>query len=75
MQNLVAIDTTKSDCGINCTGLPSSILKNMLRGHVFYSIQPEPPLYLSNKEEKELAIVLKDSASVGYGKTQMVNAK
>ena len=69
-----AIDAVKSGSGINRAaldhGVPPSTLKDRISGRVVHGTKPGPASYLSGKEEKDLAVFLKDCAAVGYGKTR-----
>ena len=69
-----AIDAVKSGSGINRAaldhGVPPSTLKDRIGGRVVHGTKPGPASYLSGKEEKDLAVFLKDCAAVGYGKTR-----
>ena len=70
-----AIDAVKSGGSINHAaldhGVPCTTLKDRLSGRVVHGTKPGPQPYLNDKEERELALFLKDCAAVGYGKTQM----
>ena len=53
---LAAIDAAKSGSGMNRTAIDhASTLKDRLSGRVIHGSKPGPLLYLSNKEEGELA--------------------
>ena len=45
-------------------------MKDRISGRVVHGTKPGPASYLSGKEEKDLAVFLKDCAAVGYGKTR-----
>ena len=70
-----AIDAVKSGGSINRAaldhGVPCTNLKDRLSGRVVHGTKPGPQPYLNDKEERELALFLKDCAAVGYGKTRM----
>ena len=74
-QMKAAIDAVKSGGSINRAaldhGVPCTTLKNRLSGRVVHGTKPGPQPYLNDKEERELALFLKDCAAVGYGKTLM----
>ena len=73
-QMKAAIDAVKSGGSINRAaldhGVPCTTLKNRLSGRVVHGTKPGPQPYLNDKEERELALFLKDCAAVGYGKTR-----
>ena len=56
----------KTVASIYIYGVPPSILKDQLSGHVVHGMKPGPMLYLTTQEEKYLVL----SAKVGYGKTR-----
>ena len=51
-------------------GIPRSTLKNRVSGKVEGNSNPGPVQYLTNDEERELGVFIKDCASIGYGKTR-----
>ena len=73
-QMQAAIQAVKFGSGINRAaldhGVPPSTLKDRISGRVVHGTKPGPASYLSNKEENDLAVFLKDCAAVGYGKTR-----
>ena len=66
------MEAVKSGTGINRAamecGVPRTTLKDRISGRVEHSINPGPLPYLNKEEEKELAVLMKKCASVGYGK-------
>lgn len=51
-------------------GVPPNTLKDLLSGKVIHGTKPRPKLYLSAKEECDLADHLIQSAKIGYEKTR-----
>ena len=49
-------------------GVPSTTLKDRKNGKVEHGKKPAPQSYLSNFEERELGVFLKECAGIGYGK-------
>ena len=51
-------------------GVPRTTLKDRVSGKVKHGTKPGPKPYLSTNEESELSAFLKETASIGYGKTR-----
>ena len=69
-----AMKAVESGSGINKAardhGVPSTTLKDRINGKVEHGRKPGPQSYLSNFEERELGVLLKECAGIGYGKTR-----
>ena len=69
-----AIEAVMSGVRINRAamehGIPRTTLKDRVSGRVGHGDNPGSDPYLSKEEERELAVFLKKSASMGYGKTR-----
>ena len=69
-----AMKAVESGSGINKAardhGVPSTTLKDRINGKVEHGRKPGPQSYLSNFEERELGVFLKECAGIGYGKTR-----
>ena len=69
-----AMKAVESGSGINKVardhGVPSTTLKDRMNGKVEHGRKPGPQSYLSNFEEHELGVFLKECAGIGYGKTR-----
>ena len=61
----VGISRAAMECGV-----PQTTLKDRISGRVEHGVNSGPAPYLNKEEEKELAVFLKRSASMGYGKTR-----
>ena len=69
-----AMEAVKSGVGINRAAMecrvPCTILNDHISGHMEHGINSGPVTYLNKEEERELAVLLKKCASIGYGKTR-----
>ena len=68
---VAAINAVKSGMGVNRAAEQYMVPLTTLRGRVTPGTKPDPKLYLTQEEEKELGSFLKWCAEVGYGKTRM----
>ena len=69
-----AMKAVESGSGINKAarehGVSKTTLKDRINGKVEHGRKPGPQSYLTNFEERELGVFLKECAGIGYGKTR-----